>query len=288
MNYEELEDIQSLVESRIEESLTLEYKRQLGKNSDIAKDVSAFANTAGGTIIYGIPDEDKIPSDIAWLTNIGVEELIQNIIITAIYPMIDGTKITRVPNPSNESEAIYVVSVPRSLNAPHMVLTRYYHRRGSVSVPMDDREVKAAMFGSGRNTALRFEISQNLELISRTLKLIERVYVISPEKRQWVALIPLPADAWNSVVASGLLSSFPPEVAKQLVEAYRVVHEVNSLIEWLKIDWGQIVHTPADLSSARGGTYLPAIVRDKLTRLTGLLNQIVVQLETAHNEATRE
>ena len=101
-----------------------------------------------------------------------------------------------------------------------------------------------------------------MELINRTLELIERVYVLSPEKRQGIALIPLPADAWNSVVASGLLSSFPLEVAKQLVEAYRVVHEVNSLIEWLKIDWGGIVHTPADLSSARGGTYLPAIVRD--------------------------
>ena len=200
--------------------------------------------------------------------------------------MVDSVKITRIANPRNEPEAVYVVSVPRSLNAPHMVLSRYYHRRGSVSVPMDDMDVKTAMFGSGRNTALRFEISQNLELSVRTLELIEKVYVLPPEKRQGIALIPLPIDAWNSVVASGLLSSFPPEVAKQLVEAYRIVHEVNSLIEWLKVGWGEIVHSPADLSSARGGTYLPAIIRTQLTRLMGLLNQIAPQLETTRNEGT--
>ena len=284
MNYERLEDIQRLVESKIEESLTLEYKRQLGKNSDIAKDISAFANAAGGIIIYGISDEDRFPGGIAWLANIGVEELIQNVIITTIYPKIDGTKIRRIPNLSNESEAVYVVSVPRSLNGPHMVNNRYYQRRGSVSVPMDDMDVRAAMFGSGRNTALRFEISQNLELVSRTLELIAKVYVLPPNKRQGIALIPIPIDAWNSVVASGFLSSFPPEVAKLLVDAYRAIHEINSLIEWCKVDREVIVHTPADLSSASGGTYLPAIVRDKLTRLTGLLNQIVVQLGEGHQE----
>ena len=279
MGFETLGDIQTLVESEIEESLTLEYKRQIGKNKDIARDISAFANTAGGTIVYGVLDEDKIPRSIVWIADAGIEELIQNVIVTAIYPIVEGVKVTRIPSPKNKSEAIYVVGVPKSLNAPHMAFDRYYRRRGSVSVPMDDIEVKSAIFSSGRNTALRFEISQNLELINRTLRLIEQVYVLAPHERQGVALIPLHTDAWNSVVASGLLSSFPSEVAERLVEAYRLIHEINSLIEWLKVEWGQIVHTPADPSSARSGTYLPAIIRDSLSRLIGMLNKIAVQLE---------
>ncbi len=141
--------------------------------------------------------------------------------------------------------------------------------------------MKSAIFGSGRTAALRFEISQNSELIGRTRQLIERVYVLPHEKNQAVALIPSHTDAWNSVVASGLLSSLRPELAERLVEAYRLIPEINSLTEWLKVARKLIVHTPAAPSSARHRTYLPAIIRDKLPRLVSLLNNIAAQLEEA-------
>jgi hypothetical protein len=42
---ETLEDIQKLIENKIEESLTLEYKRELSKNNkEIAKDISKREN----------------------------------------------------------------------------------------------------------------------------------------------------------------------------------------------------------------------------------------------------
>ena len=120
MNPETLEDIKGLVESKIEESLTLEYKRQIGSNKEIAKEVSAFANTDGGTIAYGVLAKDKVPTSIAGITATGVEEQIQNVAM--------GIKVLRLPNPQNNSEAIYIVKVPKSLEAPHMVNTRYYRR----------------------------------------------------------------------------------------------------------------------------------------------------------------
>jgi predicted HTH transcriptional regulator len=52
--------LMKLIENEIEESLTLEYKsaealdRTDFKKKEITKDVSAMANSAGGTIIYGI------------------------------------------------------------------------------------------------------------------------------------------------------------------------------------------------------------------------------------------
>jgi len=65
---ETLEDIQKLIENKIEESLTLEYKRELSRNNkEIAKDISAFANTSGGVIIYGIEEKGHIPISKSWI-----------------------------------------------------------------------------------------------------------------------------------------------------------------------------------------------------------------------------
>jgi predicted HTH transcriptional regulator len=58
------DDLQRLIDDEIQESLTLDYKASpaLAKDSksrdELCKDVSAFANSAGGQIIYGI--EEKI------------------------------------------------------------------------------------------------------------------------------------------------------------------------------------------------------------------------------------
>ena len=54
-------DLLALISAGVEESAALDYKRadSLNKRDDkkkteITKDVSSFANSAGGTIIYGI------------------------------------------------------------------------------------------------------------------------------------------------------------------------------------------------------------------------------------------
>jgi len=278
MNLETLNEIQKLIDSKIEENLTLEYKREVSSNKEIAKDIAAFANTDGGTIVYGVVADDKVPMGIVWITDTGVEERIQNVAMTAIHPIVESVKMIRLPNPKNELEAIYVAKVPKSFAAPHMVNNLYYRRRGSVSGPMDDIDVRSSIFGSGRTAALRFEISQNLNLASQTRELVERVKVISPDERKGIALIPFQTDAWNSVVASGLLSSLQPEVAERLIQAYRLIHEMNSLMGWLKLDWGLIVHTPIEPSSATHGTYVPSIIVERLPRLESLLREIAQQL----------
>jgi predicted HTH transcriptional regulator len=60
-----IEDINVLIRSRTEESLTLEYKAAgalalTGKRDfrdEISKDVSSMANSAGGRIIYGVSED---------------------------------------------------------------------------------------------------------------------------------------------------------------------------------------------------------------------------------------
>jgi predicted HTH transcriptional regulator len=66
------QDIQNLVDDQIEESAHLDYKREVtfspsGKK-ELAKDISAFANSGGGVILYGIEekkDEHGIPVPVS-------------------------------------------------------------------------------------------------------------------------------------------------------------------------------------------------------------------------------
>lgn len=273
MQFNSLEDIQSLIRNKIEESIVLEYKGELD-NKEIAKDVSAFANTEGGTIIYGVQSQDKIPTGINWLAASGIEERIQNVVMTTIHPRLEEIQVIRLPNPANNLEAIFVVNVSKSPHAPHMLSNRYYSRRGSVSSPMEDAEIKGAIFGVGRATALLNEISKNSELADRTHKLIEQIYVLSPDRRAPIALIPFHTDAWNSVISSGLLYSLEGTLAERLMESYRLIHEINSLIAWLNMNNPDVACTPVEPSSAKHGVYLPAVLINKLPRLSSLLKDL--------------
>ena len=56
------EAIEELVDNKVQEGRTLEYKQELPGNSDGDKkeflaDVSSFANAAGGDILYGVTEE---------------------------------------------------------------------------------------------------------------------------------------------------------------------------------------------------------------------------------------
>lgn len=275
-----LEDIENLIQGKVEEDLTLEYKRQIHGNKGIAKEIAAFANAEGGIIIYGLDTKDRIPTSINWIEAKGFEEKIQNIAATAIDPKVESVTVLRIPNPDNAQLAIFIVEVPRSPEAPHMNDNRYYKRHGSTALPMDNNEVKLQMFGVGRNKALRFEISSNMRLLDESYSLIESLMAVPPERRQSTALIPFYTDAWQAVIASGSLFAFPEQVIQQLTEIYEVIHDINSLIDWLKYGGNPIVHTTAYRNSFKEhGTYIPSILQNKLGKLRNLLNLLSEQFE---------
>jgi len=76
-----IEDIQALIEAPVRESQGLEYKTATKKFTDsekgeISKDVSAMANSGGGTIIYGIstdPSDKTRPQAIEPIANVNIE-----------------------------------------------------------------------------------------------------------------------------------------------------------------------------------------------------------------------
>jgi predicted HTH transcriptional regulator len=61
------EDLERLVKDGVKESLTLDYKQSLAlskedrKKDELCKDVTAFANSAGGQLIFGIEEDKQVP-----------------------------------------------------------------------------------------------------------------------------------------------------------------------------------------------------------------------------------
>jgi hypothetical protein len=146
-------DLQRLIDDEIAESLTLDYKRAqaLAKDSpsrdELCKDVSAFANSAGGQIVYGIPEKDHKPQPLdTGVPNDTIDrEWIERVIDSRVHPRIEGLVITPIPYDANHTG--YVISIPQALaRAPHQAPDKkYYKRQNFQSVPMEDYEIRDAL-----------------------------------------------------------------------------------------------------------------------------------------------
>jgi hypothetical protein len=141
-------DLQRLIDEEIQESLTLDYKASpaLGKNSkrrdELCKDVSAFANSAGGQIIYGMEEgKDRKPIKIGDGSDI-TREWIEQVIDSNVQPRIEGLTIT--PTSVRKNRHAYVITIPQALGrAPHQAPDhKYYKRQNFQSVPMEDYEIR--------------------------------------------------------------------------------------------------------------------------------------------------
>jgi hypothetical protein len=168
-----------LIENEIEESLTLEYKaaealdRNELKKKEITKDVSAMANSAGGTIIYGIseyslPEKRHLPEKITPVNRTQFPREWVEQIIQAIRPRIEGIVIHSVNLSSHETHTAFAIEIPQSNTAHQASDHRYYKRFNFQAVPMEDYEIRDVMFREQTpNIVLNFLIqithdSQNL------------------------------------------------------------------------------------------------------------------------------
>jgi hypothetical protein len=144
------DDLQRLVDEEIQESLTLDYKASpsLAKDSksrdELCKDVSAFANSAGGQIIYGIEEKDRNPVKVDDGSDLS-REWIEQVIDSNIQPRLDGLTIT--PVPLGSARHAYVLTISQALGrAPHQAPDKkYYKRQNFQSVPMEDYEIRDAL-----------------------------------------------------------------------------------------------------------------------------------------------
>ncbi|MBD0822647.1 AlbA family DNA-binding domain-containing protein [Aestuariibaculum marinum] len=159
-----IDDINSLIENGIEESVHLDFKASgsLSKNDkkklEIAKDVSAFANSDGGYIIYGIEEENHKASKISPIDgNEFTKEWLEQIIQTRIQRKIESVKIIPIRINGNIKESIYVIRIPVSILCPHMTSDkRFYKRYNFESVQMEEYEIRD-LYNRTSNTKLEFD-----------------------------------------------------------------------------------------------------------------------------------
>jgi len=156
---ENKEHIDALITEETPESRTLEYKSCLSTSGtedkkELLADVSSFANSAGGYLLYGIEEKRDgtgkstgIPSHVSGVKNAdGEKQRLESILRTGVDPRIPGITIGQIGG--FQSGSVIVLSIPKSWMAPHMVTlggtSRFYARNSSGKYPLDVREIKSA------------------------------------------------------------------------------------------------------------------------------------------------
>lgn len=147
-------DIDSLIASGIPETRALDYKASLPGNSDSDKkeflaDISSFANTGGGHILYGVSEEQGVPIEATGVGEIDVDAEIlrlDQILLAGIEPRIPILQIRSIAGFT--SGPVIVVEIGNSWVSPHMVAfkksSRFYARSNAGKYQMDIGQIRTA------------------------------------------------------------------------------------------------------------------------------------------------
>ena len=171
-----------------QESLTLDYKASAGltktdkTRNDLSKDVSAFANSAGGFLVYGMLEDKHKPTaiDVGVDRNTITKEWLESVIKSVIQPVVDDRhQADRPPEQGSRQGGDVVQIAPATSRAPHQANDhRYYKRFNFESTPTEDYEVRDLMRRSlefGKKYGAAWDL--NLE--------IQRLFAAINERGQW-------------------------------------------------------------------------------------------------------
>lgn len=145
-----IDDITALIDNEAEESVHLDFKaagslsKDDKKKAEIAKDVSAFANSDGGIIVYGIEEQEHKAHALSYIDgNTYTKEWLEQVIQDNIQRRIEGLEIFPIRDNGDITKSIYIVKIPRSSNTPHMSADKCYYKRNNFrSVKMEEYEVR--------------------------------------------------------------------------------------------------------------------------------------------------
>jgi len=146
------QDLKFLIENKVMEGKSIEYKEELpgcsdGNKKEFLADVSSFANTRGGDLIIGIKEEKGFPVDITGLdidnldTEIGrLESIIDSGLKPKIQHSIHHIKL------ENDKVVIFI-RIRQSWIGPHRVIfkghDKFYGRNANGKYPLDVEELRS-------------------------------------------------------------------------------------------------------------------------------------------------
>lgn len=151
-------DIQSLIENKVPESKTIDYKRELKFDEkskvEFIYDVSSFYNTEGGFMVIGLDeekDEDgrnsglpKVPDSPVIVQNYdGLLLKIQDAVRQSTNPAIANLFFSPLLTVSGSN--VYIVGIPKARSLPAMVTygnnNRFYKRKANGKYSLDTYEL---------------------------------------------------------------------------------------------------------------------------------------------------
>lgn len=147
-------DLSALISEGVEENLNLDYKgcpslqKRDQERREISKDVSAFANSAGGIIVYGIIEDNHKPTGLDQGYDPGdiSKEWLEQVMQGNVRPRIPGVHINPVDlSGPRLGKVVYVVTVPQGKTAHQAADLKYHKRFNFESVAMYDYEIRDIM-----------------------------------------------------------------------------------------------------------------------------------------------
>jgi len=153
-----IDDINTIVHNKIPESRIIDYKLELypetdAGNKEFLKDISAFANTVGGYLIFGIHEKNGAPVEIKGIEFTDFDKIqlrFENLLRTGVDPPIRG--VESKPFDFKDSKKIIVTHVPKSISRPHVVKIkkhyRFYGRNSSGVHMLEVDELRRAFLAS--------------------------------------------------------------------------------------------------------------------------------------------
>lgn len=188
------------------EGTYLEFKRLISSPEKIARELVAFANTRGGTMLIGVDDDKKL---------IGIDSYYEQefLLDKAVnYCCIPPLPIIVETVPYKEKE-IMVVHVKEAEIKPHYVEQdgkRYVYIREKDKSVQASKEVERVLINSTSTSGIRFEYGPNEQKLFRYLQEYQRISVrefsnlvnISPRRSSRILV---------SLVSAGVLRLFNHE-----------------------------------------------------------------------------
>ena len=169
-------DLDAVMDAKVKESRFIEYKRELAstKDSDVKDllaDVSAFANSSGGTILYGIDEDQGEPVACTGIGSIDTQKTIErlnNIIGNSLDPPLRGFNFDVIER--QDGQRVLVLQINQSPSAPHMLnkgSPKFYSRGVAGNVPMGSYEIRAAFLAAeGLSEKVRGFVQQRCRRIA--------------------------------------------------------------------------------------------------------------------------
>ena len=218
MRFQDLSDVQRLIDQSIREAPALEFKSEApldteGAKKKFARDVTSMGNSGGGTIIFGLKADDStgigIAQEIAPIVNSSILSTMSDIIRDTVRPPL----LWNLAEFEVGEGRVLVAEVTPSALGPYMVQgyddNRYFRRSTTGVVAMSEYEISSAYALAARSAERRDAQWKKHDLP-----------ITTPQDEPWLSIAALPFEPFVPIFEGREINSFqvihPPSIGRCL------------------------------------------------------------------------